>query len=115
MSEYIEREAAEKVASKYGCTNGVVIGRHSGLADCIALEIAKLPAAEVVPVRMGGGSSRFLMAKRNWTPCKMFRMRRRRSGVCKMELLPQLRRKDGFGGLTMTEYINSDLIYRTAL
>nr|DAR34173.1 MAG TPA: Putative toxin VapC6 domain, ZN ribbon domain [Caudoviricetes sp.] len=53
MSEYIEREAAEKVASKYGCTNGVVIGRHSGLADCIALEIAKLPAAEVVPVRHG--------------------------------------------------------------
>ena len=43
MTEYIEREAAEKVASRYGCTNGVVIGRHSGLADCIAFEIAKLP------------------------------------------------------------------------
>ena len=53
MSEYIEREAAEKVASRYGCTNGVVIGRHSGLADCIAFEIAKLPAAEVVPVNHG--------------------------------------------------------------
>lgn len=53
MSEYIEREAAEKVASKYGCTNGVVIGRHSGLADCIALEIAKLPAADVALVKHG--------------------------------------------------------------
>ena len=53
MSEYIEREAAEKVASRYGCTNGVVIGRHSGLADCIALEIAKLPVADVAPVKHG--------------------------------------------------------------
>ena len=53
MTEYIEREAAEKVASKYGCTNGVVIGRHSGLADCIAFEIAKLPVADVAPVKHG--------------------------------------------------------------
>ena len=50
MAEYIEREAAEKVADKYGCTNGATIGIHSGLADCIAFEIAKLPAADVVPV-----------------------------------------------------------------
>lgn len=50
MAEYIEREAAEKVAAKYGCTNGATIGKHSGIADCIAFEIAKLPAAEVVPV-----------------------------------------------------------------
>lgn len=48
--EYIDREAAEKVAAKYGCTNGATVGIHSGIADCIAFEIAKLPAAEVVPV-----------------------------------------------------------------
>lgn len=48
--EYIEREAAEKVAAKYGCTNGATIGIHSGIADCIAFEIAKLPAADVSPV-----------------------------------------------------------------
>lgn len=53
MAEYIEREAAEKVASRYGCTNGVVIGKHSGLADCIAFEIAKLPVADVAPVKHG--------------------------------------------------------------
>lgn len=53
MAEYIEREAAEKVAEKYGCTNGSTIGIHSGLADCIAFEIAKIPAADVEPVRHG--------------------------------------------------------------
>ena len=50
MAEYIEREAAEKVAEKYGCTNGSALGIHSGLADCIVFEIAKLPAADVSPV-----------------------------------------------------------------
>ena len=48
--EYIDREAAEKVAAKYGCTNGATVGIHSGIADCIAFEIAKLPAADVVEV-----------------------------------------------------------------
>lgn len=48
MDEYIEREAAEKVAEKYGCTNGSALGIHSGLADCISHNIAKLPAADVV-------------------------------------------------------------------
>lgn len=28
MDEYIEREAAEKVAEKYGCTNGSALGIH---------------------------------------------------------------------------------------
>lgn len=51
MAEYIEREAAEKVASKYGCGNGSTLGRHSGIADCIADEISKIPAADVAPVR----------------------------------------------------------------
>lgn len=53
MDEYIEREAAEKVAEKYGCTNGSALGIHSGLADCISHNIAKLPAADVAPVRHG--------------------------------------------------------------
>ncbi len=53
MAEYIERESAEKIASQYGCTNGVTLGRHSGIADCIAYEISKIPAADVVPVRHG--------------------------------------------------------------
>lgn len=53
MAEYIEREAAEKIASQYGCTNGSALGRHSGIADCIADEISKIPAADVTPIRHG--------------------------------------------------------------
>ena len=53
MAEYIDREAAEKVAERYGCTYGAALGRHSGLADCIASEIEALPAGDVSPVRHG--------------------------------------------------------------
>lgn len=49
MAEYIEREAAVKIAERYSLANGSALGRHSGLADCIASEIAALPAADVVP------------------------------------------------------------------
>ena len=48
--EYISREAAVKIAEKYGLANGSVLGRHTGLADCIASEISDLPAADVVEV-----------------------------------------------------------------
>lgn len=51
MAEYIEREAAVKVAEKYGLANGSALGRHTGLADCIASEIADIHAADVAPVR----------------------------------------------------------------
>lgn len=50
MADCIERESAVKIAEKYGLTNGPVLGRHTGLADCIASEIASLPAADVAPV-----------------------------------------------------------------
>ena len=53
MHEYIEREAAVKVAEKYGLANGSALGRHTGLADCIASEIADIPTADVVPVVHG--------------------------------------------------------------
>ena len=49
MAEYIKREAAVKVADKYGLANGSALGRHTGLADCIASEIANIPAADVAP------------------------------------------------------------------
>ena len=48
--EYISREAAVKIAEKYGLANGSVLGRHTGLADCIASEISALPAADVADV-----------------------------------------------------------------
>ena len=53
MDEYIKREAAVKVAEKYGLANGSALGRHTGLADCIASEIAIIPAADVAPVAHG--------------------------------------------------------------
>ena len=53
MAEYIEREAAVKVAEKYGLANASALGRHTGLADCIASEIADIPAADVAPVVHG--------------------------------------------------------------
>lgn len=51
--EYIRREDAIKIAEMYGLANGSVLGRHTGLADCIASEILSLPAADVVPVVHG--------------------------------------------------------------
>ena len=53
MAEYIEREAAVKVAEKYGLANGSALGMHTGLADCIASEIADIPTADVAPVVHG--------------------------------------------------------------
>ena len=53
MATYIPKEAALKVVEKYGTTNGFALGRHTGLAICIASEIAEIPAADVVPVVHG--------------------------------------------------------------
>lgn len=53
MADYISREAAVKIAQKYGLVNGSALGRHTGLADCIAIEIDGLPAADVKSVRHG--------------------------------------------------------------
>ena len=48
MAEYISKEDAIKVAEKYGTTNGSALGTHSGVADCIAVEIYRLPDYAVV-------------------------------------------------------------------
>ena len=53
MAEYIEREAAIKIAECYGLTRGSTIGRHSGIADAISAQIEALPAADVAPVVHG--------------------------------------------------------------
>ena len=50
MTDYIRRTDAVKIAEKYGLANGSVLGRHTGLADCIASEISGLPAADVAEV-----------------------------------------------------------------
>lgn len=53
MAKYIEKEVAIKITEKYRLTDGSVLGRHSGIADCIASEIATLPIADVAPVVHG--------------------------------------------------------------
>ena len=75
MAEYIEREAAVKVAEKYGLANGSALGRHTGLADCIASEIADIPAADVAPVR--------------WQPVFGY------EGLYEVNQFGQIRNKDG--------------------
>ena len=50
MADYIKRTDAVKIAEKYGLANGSVLGRHTGLADCIARDISELPAADVAEV-----------------------------------------------------------------
>lgn len=77
MAEYIEREAAVKIVEKYSLANGSVLGRHSGLADCIASEIAALPAADIAPVVHGRwGTGRFNLETGNYeeqcTRCRNF-------------------------------------------
>ena len=50
MTDYIKRTDAVKIAEKYGLANGSALGRHTGLADCIARDISELPAADVAEV-----------------------------------------------------------------
>ena len=53
ITDYIRRTDAVKIAEKYGLANGSVLGRHTGLADCIARDISELPAADVAEVVHG--------------------------------------------------------------
>ena len=53
MATYIPKETALKVVEKYGTTSGFALGRPTGLAICIASEIAEIPAADVAPVVHG--------------------------------------------------------------
>ena len=53
MTDYIKRTDAVKIAEKYGLANGSVLGRHTGLADCIARDISGLPAADIAEVVHG--------------------------------------------------------------
>ena len=50
MATYIPKETALKVVEKYGTTSGFALGRPTGLAICIASEIAEIPDADVAPV-----------------------------------------------------------------
>ncbi len=49
----IDADKALKIAESYGTTHGTSLGRHSGIADTIHDEIAKLPTIEAESVRHG--------------------------------------------------------------
>lgn len=53
MTDYISRETAVKIVEKYGLAEGSTLGHHSGIADCIASEISRVPESDVTPVRHG--------------------------------------------------------------
>mgnify|MGYP000883344984 CR=1 FL=1 len=69
MTDYIKRTDAVKIAEKYGLANGSVLGRHTGLADCIASEILSLPAADVAPVLEGKWIVHYTTAGKLYTEC----------------------------------------------
>lgn len=59
MEDYISRDAAVKIAQEYGFVRGnfeFSHTLHSAAADCIAIKIEGIPAADVEPVR-------------RWIPC----------------------------------------------
>ena len=72
MAEYIDRETAIKIAESYGLKNGSALGRHSGIADCIAEAISRIPAADVEPVKRGRWLPQILLGTRVWdcSECK---------------------------------------------
>lgn len=53
MSEYIEREAAIKIAESYRSQHKSSFCRNRGIADYIEEDISMIPSAEVAPVRHG--------------------------------------------------------------
>lgn len=77
MAKYIKKETDLKVVEKYGTTNDFALGRHTGLAICIASEIADIPAADVAPVvHARRGTGRFNLETGNYeeqcTRCRNF-------------------------------------------
>lgn len=53
MAEYVERDALLRKIKRYGLSDGSVLGKHSGAAEELILEIELFPSADVAPVRRG--------------------------------------------------------------
>lgn len=53
MADLIDRQAAMKIAARYGLHNGTTLGLHSGVAELIEDRIERLPKIEAEPVRHG--------------------------------------------------------------
>lgn len=53
MAEYVERDALLRKIKRYGLSDGSVLGKHSGAAEELILEVELFPSADVAPVRWG--------------------------------------------------------------
>lgn len=49
-TEYINKAEALKCAEKYSTIRGTILGKHSGVADCIWEDIDDISPADVAPV-----------------------------------------------------------------
>jgi hypothetical protein len=70
-NDLISRAAAIQIAERYGCNNGSALGHHSGAADCIASEIATLPAVDAIPVEWLRGLKEKLYGNSNGLAYRM--------------------------------------------
>lgn len=76
MAEYIDREAAIKIAESYVLKNGSALGWNRGIADCIAEAISIIPSADVAPVvhgrwieKWGLYDKGFYISRKVWYEC----------------------------------------------
>lgn len=53
MAEYVERDALLRKIKRYGLSDGSVLGKHSGAAEELILEVELFPSADVAPVVHG--------------------------------------------------------------
>lgn len=53
MSDYVKRSALLRKIKQYGLSDGSILGKHSGAAEELILEVELFPSADVAPVRRG--------------------------------------------------------------
>lgn len=51
--DYVERDALLRKIKRYSLSDGSVLGKHSGAAEELILEVELFPSADVAPVRRG--------------------------------------------------------------
>lgn len=53
MNDYVKRDALLRKIKRHGLSDGSVLGKHSGAAEELILEVELFPSADVAPVRRG--------------------------------------------------------------
>lgn len=68
MAEYIERDALLRKIKRYDLSDGSVLGKHSGAAEELILEVELFPSADVAPVRRGHWIPIYASELTGWNP-----------------------------------------------